>query len=90
MVDEATLANYMPMAVDVEAGESYFWCGCGQSDTQPLCNRNDCGDHAIRYDAELTDTVYFCACKRTKDAPFCDGSHAEALRELAKSLNESK
>jgi CDGSH iron-sulfur domain-containing protein 3 len=27
-----------PLAVDVEAGKSYWWCACGRSKTQPFCD----------------------------------------------------
>ena len=27
-----------PLAVDVEAGKSYWWCACGRSKAQPFCD----------------------------------------------------
>lgn len=72
-----------PIAVDVEEGKIYRWCGCGKSKAQPFCDRKDCVK-AVEYKALINETVYFCACKRTKDAPFCDGSHAELLLEMVK------
>lgn len=27
-----------PYAVEVEAGETYYWCACGQSKNQPYCD----------------------------------------------------
>ncbi|MFT4714804.1 MAG: CDGSH-type Zn-finger protein [Candidatus Azotimanducaceae bacterium] len=66
-----------PFATEVEAGKSYFWCACGKSQKQPLCD----GSHAdteflpLKYTAEAAKTVYFCGCKATQNQPLCDGTH---------------
>lgn len=66
-----------PFATEVEEGKSYFWCACGKSQKQPLCD----GSHAdteflpLKYTAEASKTVYFCGCKATQNQPLCDGSH---------------
>ena len=66
-----------PYAVEVEAGESYYWCSCGQSKNQPYCD----GSHKstdfqpVAFTAEKTEMVYLCGCKKTGNQPFCDGSH---------------
>ena len=76
-MDKAVVASKSPMFVDVEQGKSYFWCACGLSKSQPLCD----GSHAstdirpVMYSAEKTGMVSFCGCKQTKNAPLCDGSH---------------
>ncbi|KTD30186.1 MULTISPECIES: CDGSH iron-sulfur domain-containing protein [Legionella] len=76
---------FFPIAYDVEEGKTYYWCSCGKSKTQPLCDHPmDCGDKAVPYDATLTETVYFCGCKKTNDPPLCDGSHAKVLMEYLK------
>lgn len=70
-------ASDTPFAVEVEEGKKYFWCSCGKSKTQPLCD----GAHSstdlkpIVFTAEETKTLYLCGCKVTGNAPFCDGSH---------------
>ncbi|OXE35441.1 MAG: hypothetical protein CGW95_13775 [Phenylobacterium zucineum] len=28
----------IPFAVDVEAGQDYWWCSCGLSSRQPFCD----------------------------------------------------
>lgn len=76
--------QFFPIAYEVEEGRTYYWCSCGKSKTQPLCDRMDCGDKAIPYHGELTETVYFCGCKKTNDPPLCDGSHAKVLMEYLK------
>ena len=27
-----------PYKVNVQSGESYYWCSCGQSKSQPFCD----------------------------------------------------
>src|SRR4051794_870688 len=78
LMKEVTSHGYYPIALDVEAGKTYRWCRCGQSQTEPMCDRDDC-PLAVEYYAPYTDRVYFCGCKQTQDPPFCDGSHAKLL-----------
>ena len=66
-----------PYAVEVTAGQSYYWCSCGQSKNQPFCD----GSHKttsftpVAFTAEKTETVYLCGCKQSANGAFCDGSH---------------
>ena len=41
-------AGDSPIAVDVVAGKSYFWCACGKSSKQPFCDgsHKSCGFEA--------------------------------------------
>ena len=63
--------------VKVEAGETYWWCACGRSKSQPFCD----GSHEVtsftplELKAEKTEDVWLCTCKRTGKPPICDGSH---------------
>jgi CDGSH-type Zn-finger protein len=74
---EPTIAARGPIAVDVEAGKTYFWCSCGLSTTQPFCSgaHQGSGFTPLAYVAERTGRVYFCACKHSAKAPLCDGTH---------------
>lgn len=71
------IAQKSPYAVDVVAGQTYWWCACGRSRTQPYCD----GSHKatdlepVEFTAEKTETVYLCGCKQTGSQPFCDGTH---------------
>ncbi len=74
---EALIAQKGPFAAEVTAGETYYWCACGRSKSQPFCD----GSHEVTslspvaYEAPRTTTVYLCGCKRTTNTPLCDGSH---------------
>lgn len=74
---EPRIAQRGPFAVEVVAGDKYFWCACGRSRTQPFCDGSHKGSEfsPIGFVAQVTETVYLCGCKRTGGRPFCDGSH---------------
>ncbi len=38
MSAEPEIGGRAPLAVDVEAGKSYWWCACGRSKSQPFCD----------------------------------------------------
>ena len=75
----AHVAQKSPYPLDVEAGKTYYWCACGLSKTQPLCD----GSHKstaftpVAYTADKTGKAFFCGCKATHKQPMCDGSHAK-------------
>ncbi len=72
------VAQKSPVAVDVEAGKSYFWCACGRSAAQPFCDGSHSGTDLtpMKWTAPQTKQVFFCGCKQTAGAPLCDGSHS--------------
>lgn len=77
-MDKPVIARKAPYAVEVENGESYYWCSCGRSKKQPFCDGSHKGtDFKPQvYTADESKTVYFCGCKATKKSPLCDGSHS--------------
>jgi len=77
MSETPEIAGRAPLAIDVEAGKSYWWCACGRSKKQPFCDGSHKGSSfsPVELKAETSEKVWFCACKRTGNRPKCDGSH---------------
>ena len=76
-MDKPVIAQKEPYEFKVTEGETYFWCACGLSDEQPLCDDAHEGTkfEPVEFKAKQDDTVWLCGCKYTKTPPFCDGSH---------------
>ena len=76
---DSLIAQKAPYAVEVVAGQNYFWCACGRSSKQPFCDgsHKDTGITPLKYSAEQTKTLYFCGCKQTRTPPLCDGQHKQ-------------
>lgn len=70
-------ASNTPFPVNVEHGKDYWWCACGQSKTQPLCDgsHKDSTFTPVKYSPDVNKEVYFCGCKASGNKPLCDGSH---------------
>ena len=78
-MNEPVIAQRSPYFVDVAAGESYWWCACGKSKSQPFCDGSHKGTAftPVEYKAEKDGQVAFCGCKRSADKPLCDGTHTK-------------
>ena len=74
---EPVIAQKAPYALEVKAGRKYFWCACGLSRKQPLCDGSHAGTGLtpMLYEAVSDEAVWFCGCKATGGKPFCDGTH---------------
>ncbi len=78
-MEKPDIADRKPVNVDLDAGETYHWCSCGKSASQPYCDGSHRGTsftpHA--FTPEDSGEAYLCLCKHTQNAPFCDGAHAK-------------
>lgn len=75
---EPKVAQKSPYLVPLKPG-TYWWCACGQSKKQPLCDGSHKGTEfsPIEFTVTEADVFAFCGCKRSKSPPFCDGSHED-------------
>jgi CDGSH-type Zn-finger protein len=76
-MSEPEIGGRAPLPVEVVAGETYWWCACGRSKSQPFCDgsHNGTAFTPMEWTAPASKRVFFCTCKRTKTMPLCDGSH---------------
>jgi len=73
----STEINHQPIEVTLEAGKTIYWCTCGKSATQPLCDGSHQGSdkEPLAFTPDESKTAYLCTCKKTGTPPYCDGSH---------------
>ena len=76
-MSEPVVAQKAPSVVAVKEGESYWWCACGRSQTQPFCDGSHAGTgiSPVEWVAEKDRNVAFCGCKHTATPTMCDGAH---------------
>ena len=76
-MSEAPGARKSPYVLTAEAGREYWWCACGRSKSQPLCDGSHRGTGVtpVPFRPAADGEVWLCGCKRTADKPFCDGTH---------------
>ncbi len=62
--------------IELETGD-YWWCACGKSKIQPLCDGSHQSTEVEPVKFTITDkkTVILCGCEKTNNPPYCDGSH---------------
>ena len=74
-MSEPVCAQKTPYAMELEAGD-YWWCSCGRSAAQPLCNgsHKETDFEPLKFTLAEKSIVYLCGCKQTKTPPYWDGS----------------
>jgi CDGSH-type Zn-finger protein len=77
MSEEPRIGGREPVLVELVAGETYWWCRCGRSQSQPFCDgsHEGTGIEPLEWKVERNRKAYLCTCKRTKTPPICDDSH---------------
>ncbi|MGB5741738.1 MAG: thiamine pyrophosphate-dependent enzyme [Sedimenticolaceae bacterium] len=80
---KAHIADTQPKPVELKAGETVWWCTCGRSKNQPLCDGSHQGSEftPLKFTADKDDRYFFCQCKQTATPPLCDGSHKQITQE---------
>jgi len=75
---EIKTAKNEPYPVEVIKDQTYYWCTCGLSESQPFCDSSHQRTEMmpLEFIATETKTVYFCGCKQSANAPLCDGTHS--------------
>jgi len=77
MRKQAVIARKGSFPIEVTKGKTYYWCACGRSKNQPLCDGSHQGTdfEPLPFTAPKSETVYLCGCKRSSERPMCDGTH---------------
>lgn len=91
MQKQPVIARKGPYGKVVKKGETYWWCACGLSKSQPFCDGSHKGTdfEPVKFVAEDNVMVAFCGCKYSSCQPYCDDSHI-AIEVEEEVVDESK
>ncbi len=76
-MSEPVIADKRPEVLELEPGETYYWCRCGRSAKQPFCDGSHAGTdfEPMAFEVSEKKRYALCLCKATEKSPFCDGTH---------------
>ncbi len=76
-MSQPTIADKKPAVIELQPGD-YWWCACGLSKSQPMCDgaHRGSGMAPKKITIEKAGKVALCNCKHSKNGAFCDGAHA--------------
>ena len=71
------IAGKFPQKEQLKSGQTYAWCACGMSVSQPWCDgsHKGTGFSPTIFKVGESKIASMCMCKQTKNLPFCDGEH---------------
>jgi CDGSH iron-sulfur domain-containing protein 3 len=78
MSSRPIVTSNTPYAIQVESGKDYYWCSCGRTSAEPLCDgagHKGTSFTPQKFTAEEDKTVYFCGCRQSANPMLCDGAH---------------
>ena len=60
-MSEAIIAQKSPISEDLDAGQRYFWCACGRSQSQPFCDgsHKGTGFSPVKYETAESEKVFW-------------------------------
>ena len=66
-----------PSKQTLKKGETYYWCACGKSASNPFCDgaHKGTGVAPLAFTAAEDKDAYLCNCQKTAKPPYCDGAH---------------
>ena len=76
-MDEPKIASKTPAVLELEPGETYYWCACGLSENQPFCDGAHQGTKFTpeAFTVDKKKRYALCTCKRSEAGAMCDGVH---------------
>ncbi|XP_063235000.1 CDGSH iron-sulfur domain-containing protein 3, mitochondrial isoform X2 [Bacillus rossius redtenbacheri] len=79
--ENGVIYDKKPFKMRCVPGKDYFWCLCGRSKTQPLCDATHRSPYLriklrpVKFQVTEEKDYWLCNCKQTSNRPFCDGTH---------------